>query len=127
MPHLAPGGTCPIRGLPARDSSRAREGKAQTGAAAGTASSTRAATADTAYFDPIEMREISVDLAGDVARAQATVLGETLPLARSGLRGRFARGWGRTMSSSRSTPTSRTWRWSQGSSRRFAAMRARVG
>jgi hypothetical protein len=46
--------------------------------------------ADTAYFDPIEMREIGIDLAGDFARAQAMVLGETLAVTRSGGRSRFA-------------------------------------
>jgi len=45
---------------------------------------------DTAYFDPIEMRDISIDLAGDFARARALVLGETLAVARTGERGRFA-------------------------------------
>jgi hypothetical protein len=45
--------------------------------------------ADTAYFDPIEMRDVAVDLAGDFARARAMVLGETLALTRAGGRGRF--------------------------------------
>ena len=45
--------------------------------------------ADTAYFEPIEMREIGIDLAGDVARAQAMVSGETLAVTRSGGRSRF--------------------------------------
>ncbi len=45
--------------------------------------------ADTAYFEPIEMRDLAVDLAGDFTRAQAMGLGETLAVARSGGRGRF--------------------------------------
>jgi len=44
---------------------------------------------DTAYFEPIEMRDLAVDLAGDFARARAVGLGETLAVARSGGRSRF--------------------------------------
>ena len=45
--------------------------------------------ADTAYFEPIEMRDIAVDLAEDFTRARATALGEALAVTRSGARGRF--------------------------------------
>jgi hypothetical protein len=45
--------------------------------------------ADTAYFDPIEMRGVSVDLAGDFVRARAMVLGEALEVTRGGGRSRF--------------------------------------
>jgi hypothetical protein len=45
--------------------------------------------ADTAYFEPIEMRDLAVELAGDFARARAMVFGQTLPLARSAGRTRF--------------------------------------
>jgi hypothetical protein len=45
--------------------------------------------ADTAYFDPIEMRDIAIDLAEDSTRARAMVLGETLAVTRSGGRARF--------------------------------------
>jgi hypothetical protein len=45
--------------------------------------------ADTAYFEPVEMREISIDLAGDFVRARATVLGQALPGSRSGGRTRI--------------------------------------
>jgi len=45
--------------------------------------------ADTAYFEPIQMRDLEVDLAGEFARARAVGLGETLAVARSGGRSRF--------------------------------------
>jgi hypothetical protein len=45
--------------------------------------------ADTAYFDPIEMRDVSIDLAGDFTRARAAVARETLAVTRSLGRGRF--------------------------------------
>lgn len=45
--------------------------------------------AGTAYFEPIEMREVALDLDGDFARARAMVLGETLPVTRAGGRVRF--------------------------------------
>ena len=45
--------------------------------------------ADTAYFDPIEMRDLVVDIAGDFARARAMVLAETWAVARAGGRSRF--------------------------------------
>jgi hypothetical protein len=45
--------------------------------------------ADTAYFDAIEMRDVSIDLALDFTRARAAVSGETLAVTRSGGRGRF--------------------------------------
>ena len=46
--------------------------------------------ADTAYFEPIEMHDLVVDLAGDFARARAVGLGESLAVAREGGRSRFA-------------------------------------
>jgi hypothetical protein len=45
--------------------------------------------ADTAYFEPIQMRDLEVDFAGEFARARAVGLGETLAVARSGGRSRF--------------------------------------
>jgi hypothetical protein len=45
--------------------------------------------ADTAYFEPIEMRDVSIDLAGDFTRARAAVARETLAVTRSLGRGRF--------------------------------------
>jgi hypothetical protein len=45
--------------------------------------------ADTAYFDAIEMRDVSIDLALDFTRARAAVSAETLAVTRSGGRGRF--------------------------------------
>jgi hypothetical protein len=44
---------------------------------------------DTAYFDAIEMRDISIDLALDFSRARAATSGETLAVTRSAGRGRF--------------------------------------
>jgi hypothetical protein len=44
---------------------------------------------DTAYFAPIEMREIAVELAEDFHRARAMVSGERLRVTRSGAYGRF--------------------------------------
>jgi len=45
--------------------------------------------ADTAYFEPIEMRDVAIDLAGDFTRARAMRLGEALAVTRSGGRSRF--------------------------------------
>ena len=44
---------------------------------------------DTAYFEPIELRELALDLAGDFTRARAAGLGATLAVTRSGGRTRF--------------------------------------
>ena len=43
---------------------------------------------DTAYFAPIEMRDIPVQLAGEFTRARAMVAGESLPITREGRYGR---------------------------------------
>jgi hypothetical protein len=45
--------------------------------------------ADTAYFEPVEMRGIAVDLDAPFARARAMLLGQDLPVTRSGTSGRF--------------------------------------
>jgi hypothetical protein len=45
--------------------------------------------ADTAYFHPVEMRDVSIDVAGDFTRARAMVLGEALAVTRSCGRGSF--------------------------------------
>jgi hypothetical protein len=45
--------------------------------------------ADTAYFEPIEMRDVAIDLAGDFTRARAMRLGEARAVTRSGGRSRF--------------------------------------
>jgi hypothetical protein len=45
--------------------------------------------ADTAYFDPVEMRDVAIDLAGDFTQARAMVLDRPLPVTRSGGRTRF--------------------------------------
>jgi hypothetical protein len=45
--------------------------------------------ADTAYFDPIGMRDISIDLGAEFTTARAVVAGQSLPVTRAGARGRF--------------------------------------
>jgi hypothetical protein len=44
---------------------------------------------DTAYFEPVEMREVSVELAEVFDRARATVSGENLRVTQAGAYGRF--------------------------------------
>ncbi len=45
--------------------------------------------ADTAYFAPVEMRDVSIDLAGEFGSARAMMLGQALPVTRPGGRTRF--------------------------------------
>ena len=39
---------------------------------------------DTAYFPPVEMRDIRIELASDVRRVRAVALGRTLPIEGAG-------------------------------------------
>jgi hypothetical protein len=41
---------------------------------------------DTAYFPPVELRDIRIEVASGVRRAQAGALGCTLPIERTGQR-----------------------------------------
>jgi hypothetical protein len=45
--------------------------------------------ADTAYFDPLPMRDISIDLGAEFTTARAMVADQPLPVTRAGGRGRF--------------------------------------
>jgi hypothetical protein len=45
--------------------------------------------ADTAYFDPIAMRDITLDLAAEFTTARAMVAGQPLSVTRTGPRGRI--------------------------------------
>jgi hypothetical protein len=45
--------------------------------------------ADTAYFDPVEMRDVAIDLAGEFTQARAVALGRALAVTTSGGRTRF--------------------------------------
>ena len=45
--------------------------------------------ADTAYFQPLEMRDITIELAGSIRRARAVALDRDLPVTRSGGYARF--------------------------------------
>ena len=44
---------------------------------------------DTAYFPPLEMRDIRIDLARDVRRVRAVALDRDLPIERNGRRRSF--------------------------------------
>jgi hypothetical protein len=41
---------------------------------------------DTAYFPPVEVRDIRIELQGDVRRVQAVALGRALPIEGTGRR-----------------------------------------